>query len=255
MLTYLLQDIPFNNGVIHIIDALLTIPLSDSVTLLTSNLTALAGAAISANLVPTLEAAPDLTIFAPNNDAFQAIASASSTLSPAALADILTYHVVPRTVAYSVDLTNTSLPTLQGRDVDIVVHPDGAVFVNNARVINADILLENGVLHVLDAVLNPDDAASPDENAFPTNGAEERVPFTDVVGEVSTYAEVSVLAATTSFVAAGLVSATPTGGSGDGSAGMSSAVVPQQTGNAGAKGQVPALAAAVIGAVAFAVEL
>ena len=67
------------------------------------------------------------------------------------LTDILEYHVIEGTVAYSSDITAGKVTTLQGDDVTISVD-GGAVFVNAARVINADILIPQGVLHVIDSV-------------------------------------------------------------------------------------------------------
>lgn len=249
-LTHQAQDIEYDNGIVHVIDALLTIPLSVSETLLTANLTGLAAAATIANLVDPLEAATDITIFAPNNDAFQAISSQASTLSLAALAELLQYHVVPGTVAYSTTLANTTLPTLQGSTLTLTLSPDGAVFANSARVINTDILIENGVLHVIDQVLNTGD--EPGQQASDAGF----VPFTSALPPLTTtYQELADLEATTSFVAAALVSATPTS-SGVGNATASMSVpVQQQTGNAGVRNELPALAAAVLGAVAFAVDL
>lgn len=174
-------------------------------------------------------------------------------------------------VAYSTDLSNTSLPTLQGSELDITVDPSGAVFVDGARVINTDVLLANGVLHVIDAVLSPDaQDTQPGEDAIPT-GPASVVPFTDgVEPETSVYSELS---ATTSFVAGGLVTAAaatasasmPADASGSMTASMSAegrtsgsaSVSPaQQTGNAGARKEMPYFAAAAaVGAVAFALDL
>ena len=167
------QDLEFDNGVIHIIDKLLIIPLSVSATLIAGNFTALAGAATQADLVAPLEDLSDITIFAPNNDAFQRLAASNFTATDEELASILKYHVVQGTVGYSTTLANnTKLPTLNGEELDITISADGAVFVNAARVINADILLENGVLHVIDEVLNP---ATPDAEPADNTAAFRRL--------------------------------------------------------------------------------
>merc|ERR1712034_30815 len=89
-------------------------------------------------------------------------------------------------VGYSTDLQNgTSLMTVQGNNVTITVDDDG-VFVNSAKVIVADVLVANGVVHVIDNVLNPDNAtatANPDEQesgspAFSGASSASDVPFT-----------------------------------------------------------------------------
>lgn len=201
------KDIEFDNGIIHIIDELLTIPLSISETLISGNFTALAGAATQAGLVSTLQELTDITIFCPNNDAFQALADGGAGMSNGQLADILQYHVVQGTVGYSTVLSNTSLPTLQGDDLQITITDDGAVFANFARVINANVLIANGVLHVIDEVLNPSSTGMQNTESPTTISLAAAVPFTSgVQPETSVFSE---LAATTSYVAAGLVTGTP----------------------------------------------
>lgn len=102
----------------------------------------------------------DITIFAPSNMAFEAVGSALKKLSTKALTSILEYHVINGTVAYSSDLGNASVKSAAGMDLNITVI-DGAIFVNAARVINSDILLDNGVLHIIDTVLNPNNTMKP----------------------------------------------------------------------------------------------
>ena len=200
-------DVEYNNGIIHIIDTVLTIPQPVSDTLLAGGLTALAGAATELDLVSTLEGLGDVTIFAPTYDAFRAIAGAASGLSTAQLATILQYHVISGTVVYSTSLDgNASTPTLQGTNVDITVTPDGALFVDGARVINSDVLIANGVLHIIDAVLNPDEKSpQPGQPGFPP-GDGDTVPFTSGIEASSVRPELS---GTTSLVAEVLVTAEP----------------------------------------------
>lgn len=115
-----------------------------------ANLTSLAGAATALNLGTTLDDLTDITVFAPNNAAFQAIGSAIGTLSMAQLTQILEYHVVNGTVAYSSALKNESVTTLGGGKVMITIE-GGDVFVNSAKVVLPDVLVANGVVHVIDA--------------------------------------------------------------------------------------------------------
>lgn len=91
-------DTTFDNGIVHLVDSVLSIPSSVLETLVAGGLTALAGAATELDLVSTLEGLGDVTIFAPNNDAFRAIADAAAGLSSADLTKILQYHVISGTV-------------------------------------------------------------------------------------------------------------------------------------------------------------
>jgi uncharacterized surface protein with fasciclin (FAS1) repeats len=127
----------------------LTVPLNDSATALAANLTALAGALNDTGLTNTVDELRDVTIFAPNNAAFQAIGSALPNLSMSDLAGILAYHVVNGTVGYSSTLSNTTLKSLGGGDLTIRIE-GGSVFVNSAKVVTADVLVANGVVHVID---------------------------------------------------------------------------------------------------------
>lgn len=122
----------FDSGVIHIIDKLLLVPLSVAQTFITGNFTALAGAATQADLVHPLEELSDVTIFAPNKDAFQKSANTTGNITVEQLAEILQYHVIQDTVGYITSLRNTSLTALAGEDVEITISADGAVFVNLA---------------------------------------------------------------------------------------------------------------------------
>jgi uncharacterized surface protein with fasciclin (FAS1) repeats len=159
-------NVNFTGGVIHIIDNVLTIPGAVSDIATAAGLTSVRGALVSANLVDTVNTTPDVTVFAPTNDAFKNIGSALPNLSADDLTKILTYHVIAGTVGYSTSLANgTSIATVNGANVTITVGDDG-IFVNNAKVVVADVLVANGVVHVIDEVLNPNNAtaANPDDN-------------------------------------------------------------------------------------------
>ena len=217
-------DVTFTGGIVHIIDSVLTIPANDSTTALAANLTALAGALTTANLVSTVDSAQDVTIFAPSNDAFAAIQNLAANLSTEQLSSILTYHVVQGTVGYSSSLTSgAQLTTLNDGQVTVTIDDEGDVFVNSAEVEVADVLVSNGVVHVIDNVLNPDNStarpdvtASAQTPAFSGASSASDVPFT------------SGITATGSAAPTGGSGATPT------SSGPVEAGVPMQTAAVGA---------------------
>ncbi|PSN66790.1 Fasciclin-domain-containing protein [Corynespora cassiicola Philippines] len=187
-------DLNFTGGVIHVVDAVLTLPLDVLETASAANLTSLRGAVNATDLVSVVNDTPDLTIFAPNNEAFNAIGSALSELSnnTEALASILAYHVINGTVGYSSGLENgTSLQTANGANLTITISDDGDVFVNAARVVTPNVLVANGVVHIIDNVLNPNNTAAPAPDA--TSGAPgfsgtpaPEVPFTSGQPEPTT---------------------------------------------------------------------
>ena len=176
---------------IHVIDRVLTVPLNVTYTAVAANKTAFVGALQEVGdpeLLDTVDNTPDVTIFAPTNEAFQAIGSTLANISTEDLADTLTYHVVAGTVGYSSTLENgTSLETANGENITITV-VDGDIFVNSAQVVLPDLLVANGVVHCIDNVLNPANAtAAPDEEddaqepAFSDATSATEIPFTSSV--------------------------------------------------------------------------
>jgi len=111
----------------------------------------------AADLVETLSGEGPFTVFAPTDDAFDALPEgvvAGLLEDIPALTDVLTYHVVSGSILAEQVVKLTSATTLQGGDINIEVNGD-AVMVNDANVIIADIVGSNGVIHVIDAVILP----------------------------------------------------------------------------------------------------
>jgi uncharacterized surface protein with fasciclin (FAS1) repeats len=100
-------------------------------------------------------------VFAPTDEAFskQPPDKAEWLLKPEnkeELKAILLYHVVPGDVTAAQVMKLSSVKTLEGEDVKITVN-DGTVMVNNAKVIKADVLTINGMIHMINTVLLPKD--------------------------------------------------------------------------------------------------
>jgi uncharacterized surface protein with fasciclin (FAS1) repeats len=103
-----------------------------------------------------LKAAGPYTLFAPTNEAFQAIPA--KTLDelgrdPAQLKAVLSYHVLPARMT-SAQVTNTNAKTAQGGNVALAKAGE-FVTVEDAMVQTADIAATNGVVHKVDRVLMP----------------------------------------------------------------------------------------------------
>ena len=119
----------------------------------------LAAALQAAGLVDTLKGPGPFTVFAPTDAAFAALppGTLDSLLKPenhARLVAILTYHVVPGRVTAAQVAGMDSATTVEG-DALAIRASGGAVTVNDARVVNADVAASNGVIHVIDKVLLP----------------------------------------------------------------------------------------------------
>ncbi|CAM2006506.1 fasciclin domain-containing protein [Acanthopleuribacter pedis] len=154
-------DVLASNGVIHVIDAVLIPPadLADIVdtALGVDRFSTLVAAVQAAGLVDALKGDGPFTVFAPNNDAFAALPEGTLDAllaDPEALANILTYHVVPGAFSASDVLASSSLTTLQGAEAAISVTDQGA-FIDNAQIVATDILTANGIIHEIDAVILP----------------------------------------------------------------------------------------------------
>lgn len=138
---------------VHKIDEVLIIPslLSDTLSRLPDvGVSAAIGALTATDLVQTVDTIADLTIFVPNNAAFAGAASAFANASVETLTSVLTYHAVAGAVVFASDVTNTTVPTVNGNDVTLSVGTDGTVYVDNAKVIFPNIILSNGVAHIID---------------------------------------------------------------------------------------------------------
>ncbi len=124
---------------------------SDSFDVLTAALEA-------ADLTEELSSEGPFTIFAPTDEAFEALPEGfvDQLMLPenkAVLRQILTYHVVPGEVL-STDLETGSLATVEGEDIEVAVN-DAITTINSANVIFPDVVASNGVIHVIDSVIVP----------------------------------------------------------------------------------------------------
>ncbi len=183
-------DIRASNGIVHVIDKVLLpqavidaltpeptpniVELAADTEILSSLVSALVQVDAEAGFVALLQTEGPFTVFAPTNQAF---ADLLDTLGPdytgldsfdtaeeqAMLIKILSYHVVSGTAAYSTDLSDGQVvPTaLEGETVTVSL--DGGVFIQddtdvNAQVDPADITASNGVVHVIDKVMLPQEA-------------------------------------------------------------------------------------------------
>ena len=123
----------------------------------------LLAAAQAAGLADALATGENLTVFAPTDEAFAKLPAGTveSLLKPEnkdKLAAILSYHVLPR------ELMSNQLPkgpihvrTLKakGDRMLAIAKNMGGVMVDSANVVKADIMADNGVIHVIDSVMLP----------------------------------------------------------------------------------------------------
>ena len=161
--TVTLADVSTSNGIIHVIDKVLTptdtpndIPRTASCT---GSHASLVSAVVQAELLETLQGTGPFTLFAPTDQAFADagidLAALDTPEGKAALSDILLYHVVAGSVPSSAVTECMSADAVNGQPLAFTVN--GGVMVNDATVTLADVSTSNGIIHVIDKVLTPTD--------------------------------------------------------------------------------------------------
>jgi len=123
------------------------------------NFKTLVAAVQAAGLVDTLKGPGPFTVFAPTDEAFAKLPAGTvdDLLKPEnkdKLIAILTYHVISgKVMAADVAGKTTMAKSVQGSEIKV----DGmnGVMVDGAKVVTADIAADNGVIHVIDAVIMP----------------------------------------------------------------------------------------------------
>lgn len=152
-----IADVEASNGVVHVIDNVLTPTTVVDIAINNSSFTKLVEAVVKAGLVETLNGEGPFTVFAPTDEAFDQVladlgVSSVDDLDAATLAPILQYHVVSGNVK-STDLAEGEVATLNG---NITISLGDMPMINgNTEIINTDIQGTNGVVHVIDKVLIP----------------------------------------------------------------------------------------------------
>ncbi|KAJ3123412.1 hypothetical protein HK100_011607 [Physocladia obscura] len=176
------KSLPYDGGYIHIIDQTLIPPANVVDVAKTANLTALLTALTTAGLATTVAGLSNVTILAPTNAAFEAIASIATNLTTDQFKTILLTHIVPG-IVYSTDIIAAkSLPkvnTLSNQTLSIQFNGTNVLISGSgnkspATVVAADVLADKIVVHVIDTVLLPNLTAA-GASSTPTKAASSAV--------------------------------------------------------------------------------
>jgi len=109
-----------------------------------------------AGLVDILKSKGPFTVFAPTDEAFAKLPAGTLDAllkDKQKLAAVLTYHVVPGRVM-AAQVKPGQVKTVEGQSLTVTTM-NGAVMINNAKVLKTDIVASNGVIHVIDTVVLP----------------------------------------------------------------------------------------------------
>ena len=154
-----MPDVQADNGVVHIVDAVIGLPTIVDHAVANSGLSSLVGAltADGNTTFTTLlsDTTTDFTVFAPVNTAFDAFTNPNSN----DINDVLSYHVIAGTAAFSDELMNMYVSTAatneDGDALSQYINTDDGVSINaGSNVAIADIVAVNGVVHAVDAVID-----------------------------------------------------------------------------------------------------
>lgn len=163
------EDWRSRSGVIHYIDSVVDLPPSLEQVILTHPRLESLRRLVSNETLKSLSTVPHLTLFLPASEAFDNLSVLESTYifgtyEQAALdrLKLLGWHMSgsglgDRSPAYSATLRaagHVTLPTALGGSVTIQTE-DGDIKVMEARVLQEDILTENGVVHLIDDLILP----------------------------------------------------------------------------------------------------
>lgn len=132
----------------------------------TPNLSNLVAAVQKAGLVDALKASGDKTVFAPTNEAFQALLNSYpdwksiNDIPVETLKSILLFHVIGGTNIKSTDLSNTYVNTLStgpnNEPLSMQVEASPKVeFNGDAKPVNVNVITSNGIVHIIDKVMLP----------------------------------------------------------------------------------------------------
>lgn len=164
-------DVNVDNGVIHVIDAVIGLPDIVTFALADPNFSSLVAAltaeGLSVNFVEVLSGEGPFTVFAPTNAAFQALLDSNPEWNSVAdipaevLETVLLYHVTDAGNVRSTNLTDDmTVSTLaSGETFTIDLSPATPTIIagaNSARIIATDVQGVNGVIHAIDTVILPE---------------------------------------------------------------------------------------------------
>jgi transforming growth factor-beta-induced protein len=163
-------DVDADNGVVHVIDKVLTVPSIVNAALANANFSILVAALTDerlqdADFITILSGDGPFTVFAPTNAAFQALLDSNeeweslADIDAATLEAVLKYHVIAGDNVTANEITDGLTPTTFEGSTFTINTTDGVVITdkggNESTVQIADVQTSNGVIHAISRVLLP----------------------------------------------------------------------------------------------------
>jgi len=151
-------DVEGSNGVIHVIDNVILGGDVVDVAVGAGAFTTLVKIVSDLGLVETLKGVDSVTIFAPSDEAFAKLPEGTlESLTTEQAKAIVSRHVVPGATVYAADVATGTVGTFGGENIELIKNDDGVQVSYNGgnavNVVSADVKANNGVIHVIDAVI------------------------------------------------------------------------------------------------------
>ncbi|KAL8675988.1 MAG: hypothetical protein Q9186_007446 [Xanthomendoza sp. 1 TL-2023] len=151
-----LEQTPGNwsGGVFYVVNGFLTLPLNQTDTMTSANLTSFVRGLDRTNVTEGTNAAKGLTCVCPNNRAFEAISNSSGNLTdgPGSLLATLTRHGLTGSY-YSTNFTDGEMIQSQNGYPILVTRRNGSIFLNDARIESSNNIANSGSVHGLDRIM------------------------------------------------------------------------------------------------------
>ena len=156
-------DVATSNGVIHVIDKVLTPTATPTDIPRTAQCTGvhntLVDAVIQAGLLTTLQGDGPFTLFAPTDQAFVDaginLAALNTDEGKETLTDILLHHVYISDSIWASQIEDGQVVSMANGDNITLSKADGKIMVGDSTVTDSDVLVSNGIIHVVDKVIMP----------------------------------------------------------------------------------------------------
>lgn len=191
--TVLTGDVVATGGVVHIIDAVLQIPTGGITTTALMNLSYFIEIASQGNflsvtdrpLLDSLLTKPDKTLFLPNSAKALANILSSPTFANATLRGYMGQYTHCSKLVFSTDFVDGALVMTDAGVPVVVTVLEGKVYINNAEVLESDVLITNGVFHIIDDALNPYNITTPSKKTNQTASSTAPAPTSTSKSAVS----------------------------------------------------------------------
>ncbi|XP_064605989.1 LOW QUALITY PROTEIN: periostin-like [Liolophura sinensis] len=174
-------DVLATNGVIHTVERVLSPVTNSLIGIISKNpeLSTLKTLLSKGDLVQMLREYGHYTLFAPTNSAFDKLPMELQEKlykGDACLKNILLHHLLPRVICSAVIDERVRTANMLDKYMGLTRDDNDKIFAEGVQVTGTDLMATNGVLHLVDEVIIPDDALSILEVAE-KNGAKKVVEF------------------------------------------------------------------------------